>query len=124
MIELDLSSYKTREELEEYTKMLFIQVGMLQNQIKDIESQQTTIETPKDDISSEESLLLRELGYMDKLSQIGGLSLDETKQLKMIIDALVSLRRVEKGLPDEKKSRSKKQDTTKLLQMIKGGKLE
>ena len=125
MIKLDLHRFKTREELESYTESLFIQVGVLQNQIKELEDRlvgKQTSEPPK--VSLEEDLLIRELEYMDKLSRTGGLSLDETKQLKMIMDALVALRRVEKGLGEDTKKKPKKQDTAKLLKMIKGGKLE
>ena len=96
-------------------------IQLLEAQIEElnIEIERLKLQVPSTNV--EEQLLLREINHIDKLSLNGGLNMEETKQLKLLIDSLVSIRRVEKGLPADKGTKVKTEDVAKLLQIVRDG---
>ena len=72
-------------------------------------------------MSKEETLLLREIDVIDGLSKATdkGLSMDETKRLKMLVDSLVAIRRKDPVKP-EKKKKPISESAAKLLSIAKG----
>lgn len=74
---------------------------------------------------NEEILIMREIKYLDLLSTQGGLSLEDTKRLKMLVDGIIGLRRVDKDLPDGRSTQSKtKKDAKSLLKMVQENSFE
>lgn len=124
---LDLSTYKTRKDLEQYATALFTQVAVLQSKLKDLEEKEKharellentkSLELPE--TSLEEELLIREIKYIDQESRMGGLDLEKTKQLNLLIGCLVSIRKGEK-VDTTKMSKAAKMDKSELLKLIKG----
>jgi len=121
---VDLSHYKSRKELESYATSLFTQVAILQSKLAEIEAKELHARdllknSAVPDISSEEErLLIREIGYLDNVSRMGGLSLDETKQLNLLISCLVSIRKGEVK-DDKSKKGASKLDKAKLLELVR-----
>lgn len=123
---LDLSTYKTRKDLEQYATSLFTQVAVLQSKLQDLEEREkhaqqllkdsNVPELPK--VSVEEELLIREIKFLDQESRMGGLDLEKTKQLNLLIGCLVSIRKGEKVEP-QKVSKATKMDKADLLKLIK-----
>ena len=95
-------------------------IAKLENQIDELNTEIDRLKklVPREK-SEEELLLLREIKHIDFLSQSGGLNFNETKQLKMLMDSLVALRRVDKNLPEETDKRIKNDDVDKLLKIVK-----
>jgi len=112
------------KELKDYCKQLYNSSLILQNKIDSLETALTKSNEEISNIpktmneSDVESLLLRELAYVDKLSQGGGLDSDETKQLKMLVDSYVALKRKD-ALPKGKAKTKLPSDPKELLDIVK-----
>lgn len=122
---IDFTEYKTRKELEKFTETLFGQVQIFQVKIQELESKLAHSEEllkNSENIPAiekkkpEEELLMREIYYLDKLSQQKGLDLSETKQLGILVNSLVALRKNEPTVVPKK---AKMQNPQELLALIK-----
>jgi hypothetical protein len=114
---LNLKNYKNRKELEQFTEQLFNTNLALKEKVEHLEK---LLLESMPEISLEERLLMREIENMDRLSQSGNLSIDETKQLKMLCDSLVAIRKSKPQVVEEKKNFSDV-DPSKLLKLVKDG---
>ena len=127
---IDLTKYKTKKDLQDFTKALYTQVNILQEQNKVLQdklnhSEELLKNSKVPEVKSDdpvESILYRELKYLDVLSKQGGLSGEETRQLKLVCDALIGYMRLQQNPEDNKKPRTKPKDVAKLLQMVKDNK--
>lgn len=126
---IELPNFKSIKDAEEYAKGLFMQLAAAQSQIKELKEKLHHAESMlngSDDVSFNkdgddvEKLLLREIGYLEIQSRIGGLDNDETKKLKMLVDGLVSHRRQKEGQDTGvKKPSQKRLNPNELLKLVK-----
>lgn len=123
---LDFNKFKTEKELKEFCTQLYNTNLLLQNKIEQLEesikhTQDLLTNAPtlatEDDL---EKLLMREIGYIDKLSKNGGLNTEESKQLKIMVDSYVALQRQKAGAPEPKKAKRLPNDPAKLIALVKG----
>ena len=110
---INFKKYKDRKELEEFCEQLYTTNLTLQNKLKSVEEKLKhaeellkNIDIPTYSETELRDLLMREIAYIDKLSKAGGLTSDETKQLKLVVDAYVALERKNQQ-PAEKPNRKK-----------------
>ena len=126
---IELPNFKSIKDAENYAQGLFMQLAAAQAQNKELAEKLEHAEsllkaTPSIEIgegSSDdvEKLLLREIGYLEVQSRIGGLDNDETKRLKMLVDGLVSHRRQKNDQVPERKQSQKRLNTNELLSIVK-----
>ncbi len=120
----DIKSFKSRKELERFAEDLMATNRVITNEIEDLREKLTHCEQmlkqAQEIPNLEEGLLLREIGVLDTMSKQAGLDLNETKQLKMLIDSLVALRRQKGGQePDNKRKPKLPNDPSKLISIVK-----
>lgn len=123
---IDFKKYKTEKELQEFCQQLYSTNMVLQNKLESLEKQLKHAEELLKNIPTETSteqdlrdLLFREIAYIDKLSKAGGLNNEETKQLKLVVDAYVALERKNQQ-PAEKGSRKKSnKSAAELISIVK-----
>jgi len=122
---IDFSQYKTEKELKEFCQQLYSTNLVLQNKISNLEEKlehaEKLVVTPKVVATEDDlyQLLLREIAYIDNLSKQGGLNSEESKQLKILVDSYVSLRR-QNAEKEPKKAKRLPNDPAKLIALVKG----
>jgi hypothetical protein len=119
---IDFSTYKTRKELESFATSLYTQVAILQSKLAELELKTQVASTPTEianSITLEEQLLLREIKYIDETSRMGGLDLEQTKQLNLLISCLVSIRKGDKEDTKNGKKPIGKLEKAKLLELVR-----
>jgi hypothetical protein len=128
---INFKKFKDRKELEEYCQELYTATLTFQNRIKSLEEKlkqsEELIKNTPTEISTEQQLrdlLMREIAYMDKLSKVGGLNAEETRQLKLVVDAYVALERKNQQPADTGKKKKLPQDPAKLISIVKNSKPE
>ena len=101
------------------TKLLELELNALRQQVEFLAKENDDLRM-KLRINPEEELILREIKYLDDMSQRMPLDLNETKRAKMLFESLVSMRRMSRGLSDDvKKPTVKKEDISSLLKLVK-----
>lgn len=124
---IELPNFKSIKDAEKYAEGLFMQLAAAQAQVKELTERLTHAEnllkngdkTLDPNTDNVETILTREINYLEVQSRIGGLDMDETKQLKMLVDALVSHRRQRNDQPAEKKQSQKRLSANELLSIVK-----
>jgi len=123
---IDFTQYKTRKELESFCEALFLQVSVLKkdnsslsDQVQHAEHLLKTSNVPS--VGAEpcttEKLILRELDRLDQSSKLASLETEEIKNLKMLVEALITLRKKEPL--KESKPIKKKIDAQELLSIVR-----
>ena len=123
---IDFTNYKTRKDLESYAISLFTKVAVLQADLEDLKKKLAHAENLLENSNIpaiekknvEEEVLTREIGFLDNLSKMGGLDLEQTKQLSLLVNCLVAVKKGEK-IEDQAKRSTKIGDKKKLLELVK-----
>jgi len=111
-------------ELRTFTEKLFNQLVIAKDKINELED---LVAHSKDllrnvnlrKVPLEEEIIMREVEYVNTLSQNGGLNIEETKQFKMLVDSLVALRRNGEPVKKTKDDKLKGITPAKLLSIIR-----
>lgn len=126
---LDLTKFRTLIELKRFTESLFNQHITLKKELietreklahtEDLLKNANVTEVSKKPV--EEEVLLREIRVIDRLSQnsMNGLNIEEVKQLKMLVDALVATRRKDPIKKESKKKSLDGKSSADLLKMVR-----
>jgi len=122
---INFTEYKSRKELELFCEGLFLQVAALKKHSQSLNEQLEHSETllKASNIPSigaeacpTERLILRELKRLDDSSKLTALETEEIKNLKMLVESLVTLRKKEPL--KEVKPIKKKIDPQELLSIV------
>lgn len=124
---IDFTQYKNRKDLEKFCEALFLQVSVLEkdnislvDQVRHSEVllRNSSVPSVGAEPCSTEKMILRELARLDDSSKLSSLETEEVKNLKMLVEALITLRKKE-PLKDSKPVVKKPFDAKQLLSIAK-----